>query len=55
MYNVRGKKNMDRDKWKELIDSLREGRDGYWCGHKEPLDFDAILRIYEEESRKIRY
>lgn len=43
---------MDGDKLKIIIDGLGEG---VWKDNGWPTDFDAILRIYEEESRKIRH
>ena len=43
---------MGGDKIKEICDRLGEG---IWEEQKWPTDFESIVRIYEEESRKIRY
>ena len=43
---------MDIDKLNEIIDEIAESAREE---QKRPMDFEAILKMYEEENRKIRY
>lgn len=43
---------MEIDKLNEICDGIAESAREE---EKKPMDFEAIIKMYEEESRKIRY
>lgn len=43
---------MDKDKLNEICAGIAESAREK---QKEPMDFEAILKLYEEESSKIRH
>ena len=43
---------MDIDKFHEIFDGIAESAKEEL---KKPMDFEAIIKMYEEASRKIRY